>query len=188
MSNQICYALFSIWTTLSTRFKTEKSYKGGVNHNITKGTSVYFGSPYMMSRDQLYYVMTSSDSHGVNFILSWTYASKRRTIIYSFMINLFFGIWLVSELFDPPTYMPSGSLGGTKHIVFPQMMSNTTNFIMTSFRRHICPPLFQHQSCRYPETVNGNKIWKVIISIKITKLVTLVWAYSTLFGLHWKIN
>ena len=58
----------------------------------------------MMSRDQLYYVMTSSDSHEDTFILSWTYASKTRTIIYSFMINRFFGILLVSELFDPPTY------------------------------------------------------------------------------------
>ena len=107
MSNQICYAIFSIWATLSTRSKTEKSCEGGENHNITKGTSVYSGSPYMMSRDQLYHVMTSSDFHGVKLILSWTYASKRHTIIYSFMINRFFGIWLVSELFDPPTYILS---------------------------------------------------------------------------------
>ena len=65
---------------LLTGFKTEKTCKGGVNHNITKGTSAYFGLSYMLSRDQLYYVMTSSDSHGDTLILSWTYASKRRII------------------------------------------------------------------------------------------------------------
>ena len=69
ISKQICYALFNIWTTMSTRFKTEKSCKGGVNHTITKCTSAYSGSPYMMSRDQLYYVMTSSDSHGETLYL-----------------------------------------------------------------------------------------------------------------------
>ena len=72
--------------------KNKKNSKGGVNHNITKGTIVYSGSPYMMSRDHLYYVMTSSDSHGDTFIMSWTYASKRRIIIYSFMIDQFFCI------------------------------------------------------------------------------------------------
>ena len=74
------------------QFETEKSCKGGVNHNITKGASAYSGSPYMMSRDQLYCVMTSSDSHGDTLILSWAYVSKTHTIIYSFMINRFFGI------------------------------------------------------------------------------------------------
>ena len=34
----------------------------GVHYNITRGTSAYSGSPYMKSRDQLYHVMTSSDS------------------------------------------------------------------------------------------------------------------------------
>ena len=105
MSYQICYALFRIWTTPSTQFKTEKSCKGDVNHNITKCASGYSGSPYNMSRDQLYCVMTSSYSHEDTFILSWAHVSTRHTIIYSFAINRFFGIWLVSELFDPPTYI-----------------------------------------------------------------------------------
>ena len=53
MSKQICYTLFSIKTTLLTRYKTEKSCKGGVNHNITRGASAYSGSPYKMSHNQL---------------------------------------------------------------------------------------------------------------------------------------
>ena len=73
-------------------FKQKKSCKCGLNHNITKGASAYSGSPYMMSRDQLYCVMTSSNSHGDTLILSRAYISKRQTIIYSFMINRFFGI------------------------------------------------------------------------------------------------
>ena len=54
--------------TLSTQFQTEKSCKWGVNHNITKGTRAYSGSPYRMSRDQLYCVMTSSDSHAYSVV------------------------------------------------------------------------------------------------------------------------
>ena len=74
MSYQIFYVSFSMWTTLSIRFKTEKSCKGDVNHNLTKGAGAYSGSPYMTSRDQLYHGMTSSDSHEDMVILSWACA------------------------------------------------------------------------------------------------------------------
>ena len=59
-----------------------KNLQRGVNHNITKGANAYSGSTYMMSRDQLYCVMTLSDSHGDTLILSWAYVSQRHTIIY----------------------------------------------------------------------------------------------------------
>ena len=105
MSYQLFHVSFIMWTTLSIWFKTEKSCKGDVNHNITKGASDYSGLPYMMSRDQLYHVMTSSDSHRDTVILSRAYAIKRCTIISPFLINRLSSIKLVSELFDPPTYI-----------------------------------------------------------------------------------
>ena len=48
---QICWTLFSIRITVSTRFKIETSCKAVVNHNITEGNSDYSGLPYMMSSD-----------------------------------------------------------------------------------------------------------------------------------------
>ena len=104
MSYQICYMLFNIQTTMSTRFKTEKSYKRSVNHHFRISVGAFAGSPYMISRDQLWYVMTSSASHGDALILLGTDASIRGIIILSLKINLFSGIRSVSELFDPPTH------------------------------------------------------------------------------------
>ena len=37
--------------TVSIRLKTEKSYKGDVNHSIIIGASAHSGSPYLMSRE-----------------------------------------------------------------------------------------------------------------------------------------
>ena len=89
---------------MSIRFNSEKSCKRSVNHHFRKGVSAFAGSPYMMSRDQLWYVMTSSAIHGDTLILSGTDASIRWVIIWSLNINLVSGIGLISELFDPPTY------------------------------------------------------------------------------------
>ena len=107
MSYQNCYILSNIQTIMSTRFKTEKSFKRSVHHHFIIGVSALTGSPYMMSRDQLWHVMTSSAGHGDALILSGTDASIRGIIIRSLRINPFSGIGLVSELFDPPTYMKS---------------------------------------------------------------------------------
>ena len=41
ISYQSCFILFRIISTLSTRFKREKSCKCGVNHTITRGASVW---------------------------------------------------------------------------------------------------------------------------------------------------
>ena len=59
----------------------------------------------MVSRDRFWHVMTSSGSHGYALILSGTDAFNRRITIYSLKINPFSSIVLVSELFDPPTYI-----------------------------------------------------------------------------------
>ena len=75
MSYQNCYMLFNIQTIMSIRFNSEKSCKRSVNHHFRKGVSAFAGSPYMMSRDQLWYVMTSSAIHGDTLILSGTDAS-----------------------------------------------------------------------------------------------------------------
>ena len=104
MSNQNCYMLLNIRTTLSTWLKTKKKFKRNVNYHFRIGVSALTGSPYMTSRDRLWYVMTSSASHGDALILSGTDASIRGIIIWIFKINRFFGIGLVSELFYPPTY------------------------------------------------------------------------------------
>ena len=58
-----------------------------------------------MSGDQFKHVMTSSPGHGDAFILSVADASNRRIMTWSLKINPFSGIGLVSELFDPPTYI-----------------------------------------------------------------------------------
>ena len=90
---------------MSTWFKTEKRCKRSLNHHFIIGVSALTGLPCMTSRDQLWCVMTSSASHGDAFIVSGTYTSNRRTIIQPLKINPFFGKGLVSELFDPPTYI-----------------------------------------------------------------------------------
>ena len=66
---------------MSTRFKTAKSCKRSVNHHFRIRVSAFSGSPYMASCDQLWYVMTSSTSHGDVLILSGTvYSFKKYTI------------------------------------------------------------------------------------------------------------
>ena len=92
MSYQTCNILFIIRTTLLTRFNTEKLCKEGVNNHFIIGASALSGSLYMMSRDQLSYVMTSSASHGDAFILSGTHVSNRRIMIYSLRTNTSSGI------------------------------------------------------------------------------------------------
>ena len=54
MSNENCCKLIDILTTLSTRFKMEKSCKRSVNYYFIIGVSVLTGSTYMTSRYQLY--------------------------------------------------------------------------------------------------------------------------------------
>ena len=66
---------------MSTRFRTEKSSKRSVNHHFRIGVSALSGSPYMMSRDQLWYVMTSLVSRDDALIRSGTDASIRGIII-----------------------------------------------------------------------------------------------------------
>ena len=90
---------------MSTRFKTAKSCKRSVNHHLRVGVIALTGSPYMVSRDQLWYMMTPSTSHGDALILSGTDAFIRGIIIGSLKINPYSGIGLVSELFYPPTYV-----------------------------------------------------------------------------------
>ena len=81
LSDQNCYMLFNILTIMSTQFKTEKSCKRSVNHHFIIDVSALTGSLYMMSRDQLWYVMTSSASHSDALILLGTDASIRGIII-----------------------------------------------------------------------------------------------------------
>ena len=83
MSSQNCCILFYIRTTLSTWFKTEKLCKRSINHHFRICFSTFAGSPYMMSFDQLWYVMTSSVSHIDELILSGTDASIKRIVIWS---------------------------------------------------------------------------------------------------------
>ena len=97
ISYQNCFMLFNIQTTMSTRFKTEKSCKRSVNQHFRIRVSAFAGSPYMRPRDTLWCVMTSSASHGDALILSGTDASIRGIIIRSLKINPFSGIRLASE-------------------------------------------------------------------------------------------
>ena len=53
MSYQNCYVLFSMRTTLSTWFKTDKSCTRSVNHHFRADVSAFAGSPYMMSRQTI---------------------------------------------------------------------------------------------------------------------------------------
>ena len=91
MSYQSCYMLFNIQTIMSTRFKLEKSWMNNVNHHFRICVSALTGSPCMMSRDQLLYVMMSSASHCDAFILSGTDTSIRGIRIWSLKINPFSG-------------------------------------------------------------------------------------------------
>ena len=64
MSYQYCYMLFNL--------KKEKSCKRSVGQHFRIGVSAFAGSPYMKARDQLWYMMSSSASHGDALILSGT--------------------------------------------------------------------------------------------------------------------
>ena len=66
---------------MSTRFKKENPCKRRVNHHFRIGVSAFAGSPFLMSRDQLWYVIPSSASHGDALFLSETDASIRGIII-----------------------------------------------------------------------------------------------------------
>ena len=80
---------------MSTRFKTAKSCKISVYHHLRIGVSAFAGSPFIVSGDQLRYVMTSSTSHGDALNLSGTDASIRGIIIGSLKINPYSGIGFV---------------------------------------------------------------------------------------------
>ena len=82
--------LFNIWTTMSIWCKTEKRCKRILYHHFIIGVSALTGSPCMASRDQLWYVMTSSVNHGDAFIVSGTCTSNGRTMIQPLNINPFF--------------------------------------------------------------------------------------------------
>ena len=70
------YILLSMGTTLSTHFKQNNHAKRLHSRNIQRDPSVYSGSLYMMSRDLIYYVMTSSDGRRDTLVLSGAYVSK----------------------------------------------------------------------------------------------------------------
>ena len=70
--------------------------------------------------DQLWYVMTSSASHGNALILSGTEDSIGGIIILYLKINPVCGIGLVSELFDSHTYFTYHDLKvNTDQIAYP---------------------------------------------------------------------
>ena len=64
MSYQNCYVLFNIRTTLSTRFKTEKSCTRSENHHFRTDVSAFTGSPYMMSRQTIQKSPDTPDKSG----------------------------------------------------------------------------------------------------------------------------
>ena len=102
MTHQICLTLFVIWTTLLTRFKTWKSCKAGVNHNITRVAIAYSGSPYMMSRTWWRHQAVA----GIR--LFWgAYTSKRSIMFFhsrstqNFWYIISFRTFLSTHVFNP---------------------------------------------------------------------------------------